>query len=66
MAIKNSQMTEKTKALRTTNVTKIKFDGCCYLIGRREKFRECMHGILHMEQHFKGEYSSISFVYVLY
>lgn len=34
------------------------------MFGCREKFRECMHGILHMEQNFKGEYSSRLFLCV--
>lgn len=34
------------------------------MFGCREKFRDCMHGILHMEQNFKGEYSSLLFLCV--
>lgn len=50
-------MTERTKALRTTDVTEnLVGESLLFCLVEKEKFRECMHGILHMEQNFKGEF----------
>lgn len=66
MAIKKrSHDSKKTEALKDNKCDEeFQSENRCYLFGCREKFRDCMHGILHMEQNFKGEYSSLLFLCV--